>query len=618
MADYQVFISFKNAEPDVVMAEALYRELKQRGIKAFFSKYSIDEAARADYVDVIDEALDSALLLVAVGASKKNLTSKWVKAEINQFRTLMNSEEDGRRSLASYRAEGYPESELPSGLKSYQSFSDLNALVRFIEVFFGKVSAFQKNEEITTLLSSAPVMPDAVDIGDLMKRFSAKSKEEAKTKEPEDKAIQVGDLVNEKYRILSKVGQGGMSVVYLAIDEKTKCQYAVKEIRGSSVLSFDVVMKSFRGEVDMMKKLKHPAIPRIYDVIESQNSVILVMDFINGLSLQRIITDSGPVDEKMVLNYARQLCEVFAYLHSQPAPVIYRDMKPANVIVLPDGNIKLIDFGVARYYSAEPKAEDTTCLGTIGYAAPEQFGGMGQSDARTDIYNLGATLYHLVTGKSPSAPPYEILPIRQVNPELSRGLEAIILRCTQRDPDQRFQSAVELLDALENIKKFAWQESVRTFFGRKSGGMGRVKTKIAAPQKAPTPVPSQLQTPDRLESMHETTVLPPPQEAFVAPPAGGCAQPVAPKPPVTPTPPKPQTAPTPSFAPAGFHVPGTPGTTPPAPGRRVTPVPPEKLPPPIPPRPSPGVPMDDTIKKLQALDPDAQRLVRDLINRLSK
>ena len=118
----------------------------------------------------------------------------------------------------------------------------------------------------------------------------------------------------------------------------------------------------------------------------------------------------------------------------------------------PDGIITLIDFGTAREYK-EKNLADTSCLGTVGYAAPEQFGGMGQTDARTDIYCLGATLYHLVTGMNPCEPPYEIKPIRQINPALSSGLERIILKCPQRNPNDRYQSAAELMYALEHYEE---------------------------------------------------------------------------------------------------------------------------------------------------------------------
>ena len=131
------------------------------------------------------------------------------------------------------------------------------------------------------------------------------------------------------------------------------------------------------------------------------------------------------------MEWGKQLCDVLAYLHSRKPPIIYRDMKPDNVQLKPDGTITLLDFGTAREYKYRgAEGSDTSCLGTRGYAAPEQYGGMGETDARTDIYCLGATLYHLLTGHNPSLPPYEMKPIRTINPALPRGLEQIILRCT--------------------------------------------------------------------------------------------------------------------------------------------------------------------------------------------
>ena len=125
-----------------------------------------------------------------------------------------------------------------------------------------------------------------------------------------------------------------------------------------------------------------------------------------------------------------QICEALEYLHTRKPAIIYRDMKPSNVMLKPDGNIKIIDFGIAREYKEQSLA-DTVSLGTKGYAAPEQFGGKGQTAARTDVYCLGVTLYHLVTGHSPCDPPYEIYPIRHWNPQLDPGLEAVIEKCTQ-------------------------------------------------------------------------------------------------------------------------------------------------------------------------------------------
>lgn len=261
--------------------------------------------------------------------------------------------------------------------------------------------------------------------------------------------LQIGSVVDGKYKILNKVGQGGMSVVYLAMNEKANKQWAVKEVRKDGVLNFDAVKQGLVAETEILKKLSHPNLPSIVDVIDTDDAFIIIMDYIQGNALNTALDEFGAQPQENVIEWAKQLCDVLGYLHSQKPPIIYRDMKPANIMLKPDGNVTLIDFGTAREYK-EKNLADTTCLGTVGYAAPEQFGGMGQTDARTDIYCLGATLYHLVTGMNPCEPPYEIRPIREINPSLSGGLERIILKCTQRDPDDRYQSAAELMYALEH------------------------------------------------------------------------------------------------------------------------------------------------------------------------
>jgi len=264
--------------------------------------------------------------------------------------------------------------------------------------------------------------------------------------------LEIGSLVDGKYKILNKVGQGGMSVVYLAMNEKANKQWAVKEVRKDGVKDFEVVKQGLVAEIDILKKLSHPNLPSIVDVIDSEESFIIIMDYIQGNSLNKALAEYGAQPQENVIEWAKQLCDVLGYLHSRTPAIIYRDMKPANVMLKPDGNVTLIDFGTAREFK-EKNLADTTCLGTVGYAAPEQFGGMGQTDARTDIYCLGATLYHLVTGMNPCEPPYEIKPIREINPGLSSGFERIILKCTQRDPNDRYQSAAELMYALEHYEE---------------------------------------------------------------------------------------------------------------------------------------------------------------------
>ena len=264
--------------------------------------------------------------------------------------------------------------------------------------------------------------------------------------------IEIGSLVDGKYKILNKIGQGGMSVVYLAMNEKANKQWAVKEVRKNGIQNFEVVKQGLMAETEMLKKLNHPNLPSIIDVIDGDGAFLIVMDYIEGCHLESIVKEYGAQTQEDVIQWAKQLCDVLSYLHSRKPPIIYRDMKPSNIMLKPDGKVMLIDFGTAREFK-ENSAADTTCLGTQGYAAPEQYGGHGQTDARTDIYCLGATLYHLLTGHNPSEPPYEMYPIRYWNPELSSGLEEIILKCTQKNPDDRYQNCGGLLYALEHYNE---------------------------------------------------------------------------------------------------------------------------------------------------------------------
>ena len=262
---------------------------------------------------------------------------------------------------------------------------------------------------------------------------------------------EIGSVIDGKYKILNVVGKGGMSVVYLAMNERANKQWAIKEVRKDGMQSFEVVKQNLVAETDLLKKLNHPHLPSIIDVIDCDDTFLIVMDYIEGNPLSKALETSGAQNQDDVIEWAKQLCDVLGYLHSRKPPIIYRDMKPSNVMLKPDGNVMLIDFGTAREFKYSSVA-DTTCLGTQGYAAPEQFGGHGQTDARTDIYCLGATMYHLVTGHNPATPPYEMYPIRQWNPMLSSGLEEIILKCTQRNPEDRYQSCAELLYALDHYK----------------------------------------------------------------------------------------------------------------------------------------------------------------------
>lgn len=259
---------------------------------------------------------------------------------------------------------------------------------------------------------------------------------------------------NDTYEIKSIIGKGGMSTVYLAEHKRLHTRWAVKEVRKQQGTRFD-----FLAESNILKRLQHPMLPRIVDIFEDQDFIYIIEDFVEGITLDNLLKQQRKIDEAQGLQWFQDLCDVLYYLHGQqPHPIIYRDMKPSNIMVQPDGTLKLIDFGIAREYKQDSNA-DTTYIGTKGYAAPEQFG-KAQTDARTDIYSLGVTMYHLLTGKSPYEPPYQFVPARELVPELSCGVEYILNKCIQSEPADRYQTVDELTTDLEHIYRFdlAWQK----------------------------------------------------------------------------------------------------------------------------------------------------------------
>ena len=268
---------------------------------------------------------------------------------------------------------------------------------------------------------------------------------------------EIGTVLGGKYKLLKRLGRGGMSVVYLAMDIRLNKRWAVKEIRKDNTWDTGALWKGLQMEANILKIVDHPVLPRIVDIVHFEGTVFVVMDYVEGMSMSEVLRSEGAQPQHQVIEWAKELCSALDYLHSLTPPIIYRDMKPSNIILKPDGRIKLIDFGTAKEFDASDLA-DKVALGTRGYAAPEQFGdakgrGLHKTDARTDIYNLGATLYHLLTGKAPSEPPYVIKPIRSFNPALSGGLEKIIQKCTMPNPKDRYSNCAELLYDLEHYEE---------------------------------------------------------------------------------------------------------------------------------------------------------------------
>jgi ABC-type sugar transport system substrate-binding protein len=255
---------------------------------------------------------------------------------------------------------------------------------------------------------------------------------------------------NNRYRIEALLGQGGMGAVYRAWDTSLNIPVAIKENLDAS----PEAQKQFGREAYMLARLSHPNLPRVTDYFFMPGQgQYLVMDFVEGEDLQAMLDRLGALPEPQVLNWTAQVCDALAYLHSQPSPIIHRDIKPANIKIRPDGRAILVDFGIAKVYDPLLATTIGAKAVTPGYSPPEQYGG-GTTDARSDIYALGATLYHLLTGHQPPESVQRAVgiaampPPRQFNEQISLAVEQAILKAIQVTTDRRFQSIDELRTAL--------------------------------------------------------------------------------------------------------------------------------------------------------------------------
>jgi serine/threonine protein kinase len=266
-----------------------------------------------------------------------------------------------------------------------------------------------------------------------------------------------GAWLQNRYHILQQIGGGGMGAVYLAEDNRLAGTWrAIKEMNLAQVPPQDRAWSeaAFRQEAQILSQLSHPGLTRVTDFFAEGGNLYLVMDYVPGQTLEAVLDNApgGRLPLARALDIVRQLCQVLAYLHSQSPPVIFRDLKPANVMLTAQDQVRLIDFGIARFFKSG-QAHDTVSLGTPGYAAPEQWGTRGQSDARSDIYGLGVLLLQLVTGYDPVPQPFPLPRPSQVLPGISPEIEAVILRATQTNPDIRYQSVAEFLQALDTPSK---------------------------------------------------------------------------------------------------------------------------------------------------------------------
>jgi serine/threonine protein kinase len=264
-----------------------------------------------------------------------------------------------------------------------------------------------------------------------------------------------GAILQNRYEIVRSVTSGGMSTIYLASARHFGSDVCiVKEMLEHFADPRDrqVAIRMFASEALILRRLNHPYIPRVMDYFEECRRHYVVMDYVEGENLQDVLTREGiqGLPEDQVLVWAEQICEVLEYLHQEQPPVIFRDLKPSNIIVEPRGRIKLIDFGISRFFKPG-QTQDTWNMGTAGYAPPEQYG-QGQTDARSDIYALGATLHQFLTGRDPSISPFRFPPLRSLNATISAGMETLVTKALSLDPEGRFQSAREMREALQNLR----------------------------------------------------------------------------------------------------------------------------------------------------------------------
>ncbi len=268
--------------------------------------------------------------------------------------------------------------------------------------------------------------------------------------------IQPGTTLQDRYLILGLLGAGGMSNVYKGRDlhfPNVQKLVAIKEMTSmvSDQTMHEMIVTNFEREADLLATLSHPAIPRIYDYFIHNNSLYLVMEFIDGLDLEALLAESEEfLSEQQVVEWAIELCDVLSYLHNhQPEPVVFRDMKPSNIMIDQHGHIRLIDFGIARVFQPGQKG---TMIGTEGYSPPEQY--RGEASPPGDIYALGATLHHLLTRRDPRIePPFSFAerPIREINADVSPELEAVISASLAYDPKNRYPSAEQMKQALMGV-----------------------------------------------------------------------------------------------------------------------------------------------------------------------
>jgi len=263
--------------------------------------------------------------------------------------------------------------------------------------------------------------------------------------------LAVNEIFNKKYRIIKSVGHGGMGTVYLSVDISDQTKWAIKE-----ELITEQNKRLLFSEAEIMARVFHPAFPRFRSKIELNGFLYIIMEYVEGVTLEDIIEEKGVIEEPKVIDWFKQACAALQYLHGLETPIVYRDFKPSNIMLDTNGRIRIIDLGIAQEYRGDGAKAETAVL-TRGYAAPEQYNKRYKLDERTDIYALAVTMHYLITGKDPNIPPYEFEPTRKLQKKTSHAIEHILKKCLQLNPDKRYANAGILLNDLNRVDELQKQ-----------------------------------------------------------------------------------------------------------------------------------------------------------------
>lgn len=267
--------------------------------------------------------------------------------------------------------------------------------------------------------------------------------------------LSVGDYVlNNRYKILKLIASKGMSAVYLIEDTFLHKKWCLKEIKKSNAGKGNVEYEALVQEANIMKHLDHSGIPRITTIEEDGDSLFIVMDYVDGMSVKQWLVERGKISQDIVLLWMKQITQTMMYLHNRKHPIFYRDMKPDNIMISKDGNLKILDFGISMVLKGDGSDVIVKALGTKGYAAPEQSKRGLKCDLRSDIYAMGWTMYFMLTGINPSSVSNrnELKGVREIDPSIDKEVEDIVIKCCEVDPNKRYQSCEELLYDLQNCK----------------------------------------------------------------------------------------------------------------------------------------------------------------------